>query len=52
MARLGVGKIINVGGSVAVRLPSVLVNDDAFTFVEGMEVVVRIDKNTIVVEKA
>ena len=42
MAKIGIGKVMNVGGSTAIRLPSVLTKDDAFVFVEGQEVVVKI----------
>lgn len=45
MSKIGVGKIIGVGGSMAVRLPAVVTKDDAFSFAEGDEVVVQLDGN-------
>lgn len=42
MSRIGVGKVMGVGGSIAIRLPSVLTKDDAFVLKEGDEVVVSI----------
>jgi antitoxin component of MazEF toxin-antitoxin module len=42
MARIGVGKIFNVGGSTCLRLPASLVNDKAFLFEDGKEVMVKI----------
>lgn len=52
MAKIGVGKIMLVGGSVAVRLPKVIVNDNAFWLKEGMEVVTKLEGNKLIIEKA
>ena len=52
MAKIGIGRIMGVGGSTAVRLPSVLTRDDAWCFVDGEEVVVEIKGKSLVVSKA
>jgi len=51
MAKIGVGKVMNVGGSTAIRLPSVITRDKAFCFVEGQEVIVEIKDKKLVVYK-
>jgi len=52
MARIGVGKIMVVGGSLAIRLPSVILKDSGFVFSDKDEVVVRIVGNKLMIEKA
>ena len=52
MAKVGIGRIMGVGGSTAARLPAVLTRDKAFPFVESDEIVVEIKGKSLVVSKA
>lgn len=52
MASIGVGRLVNVGGSLMIRVPAGLAKDEAFRFSEGMEVVIKIEGSNLLVWKA
>ncbi len=51
MAKVGRGRIIKVGDSVALRFPYRVRDDEAWPFKIGEEIIVRIKKKEVVLSK-